>query len=955
MFMSCLFAGLLLWPTTGRAADSARIALNTAERAWLTAHPDLTFCYTDAFPPGLSLDRNQQPVGYVPDIFRLLSERLGVSLRIRVVPWHQAVADAKERRCAGLAMVRKLAVWQKDFLLSDKIGSNSLFLYARSDQAAPARQLSDLHGRKVAFLKGEAMSQDLLVKNPRISGLPFDQVDGAIAALMSGQVEAVIGSMGVELERRKNSNLGFKIAAQIIESKADTVIAVRKDWPELVALVNKALGDLSEAQQLALSRRWYGDFNMDAAARINLTDGEKSWLAQGQTVRVRIRDWPPYMFTKPIPSGIAVDYLDLIARHLGFRVEYISDTSSWTAAMEDVRGIRQHYDLLLTMSRTPRREQEFALTGDYLASPWVVFARQGSPFISGLEGLAGKTVAVEKGYAIAERLKSDFPSIRLLEVDRSAAALQAVATGQADAYVGNLTNGSYLIREQQLDNLMVVAPTPFGSHSNAMAVRGDWPELASLIDKGLAAISAEERNAIAQKWGSVEFAPRVNYTLILWLVLISGLVLLVVLYWNWTLRIERTKTRRYLEESIDAKRVAEAATDAAEVAKDAAVAANRAKSTFLANMSHELRTPMSGIMGMTQLALRHTRDPKLKDQLSKVIQSAQHLLHIINDILDIAKIEAERLTLEKIEFRFGQILEDATGLIGHQALAKQLNLFLDLAPEVARLSLRGDPMRLEQILLNLAGNAVKFTEQGSISVRARLVQESSAEVLLRCEVQDSGIGIAVEDQKRLFTAFSQADDSMTRKYGGTGLGLAISKRLVQMMGGEIGVDSQAGQGSRFWFTVRLDKAPRDNVVPAQILERSSAEEWIKARHSGTRILVAEDEPINQEISRGLLEGAGLKVDLAEDGALAVAMARQQPYALILMDMQMPNLNGVDATRAIRIMPGYADIPILAMTANALSVDRQACLDAGMNEHLAKPIAPDILFTTLLKWLDQTRH
>lgn len=424
---------------------------------------------------------------------------------------------------------------------------------------------------------------------------------------------------------------------------------------------------------------------------------------------------------------------------------------------------------------------------------------------------------------------------------------------------------------------------------------------------------------------------------------------------NWTLRIERTKTRRYLEESIDAKRVAEAATGAAEVAKDAAVAANRAKSTFLANMSHELRTPMSGIMGMTQLALRHTRDPKLKDQLSKVIQSAQHLLHIINDILDIAKIEAERLTLEKIEFRFGQILEDAMGLIGHQALAKQLKLFLDLAPEVARLSLRGDPMRLEQILLNLAGNAVKFTEQGSISVRARLVQESSAEVLLRCEVQDSGIGIAVEDQKRLFTAFSQADDSMTRKYGGTGLGLAISKRLVQMMGGEIGVDSQAGQGSRFWFTVRLDKAPRDNVVPAQILERSSAEEWIKARHSGTRILVAEDEPINQEISRGLLEGAGLKVDLAEDGALAVAMARQQPYALILMDMQMPNLNGVDATRAIRIMPGYADIPILAMTANALSVDRQACLDAGMNEHLAKPIAPDILFTTLLKWLDQTRH
>jgi ABC-type amino acid transport substrate-binding protein len=499
MFMSCMLAGLLLGPATGRATHSAPIALNTPERAWLAAHPELTFCYTDAFPPGLYLDKNQQPVGYVPDLFRLLGERLGISIRIRVMPWHQAVAEAKERRCAGLAMVRKLEVWQEDFLFSDKVGSNYLFIYARSDQAAPARQLSELHGKKVAYLKGEAMSQDLLVRHPQISGLPHDRIEGAIAALMSGQVEAIIGSMGVELERRKNSNLGYRIAAQIIESKADTVIAVRKDWPELVALFNKALGDLSEAQQLALSRRWYGDFiKLDAAARVDLTDAEKSWLALGQTVRVRIRDWPPYMFTKPMPSGIAVDYLDLIARNLGFRVEYIADTGSWTAAMDDVRGERRHYDLLLTMSRTPRREQEFALTGDYLASPWVVFARKGSPFINGLEGLAGKTVAVETGYAIAERLKSEFPAIRQLAVDRSAEALQAVATGQADAYVGNLTTGSYLVREQQLDNLMVVAPTPFGNHSNAMAVRGDWPT-GRADRQGIAVLSAEERSAIANR------------------------------------------------------------------------------------------------------------------------------------------------------------------------------------------------------------------------------------------------------------------------------------------------------------------------------------------------------------------------------------------------------------------------------------------------------------------------
>jgi PAS domain S-box-containing protein len=709
-------------------------------------------------------------------------------------------------------------------------------------------------------------------------------------------------------------------------------------------------------------------------------------------------------------------------------------------------------------------------------------------------GLLALFAAVAVVRLLRERHALELARIASADQDarlRTVGLIEGIADGSTDAIFAKDRDGRYLLFNRAAGRLSGFAPQQVLGHDDHVMFP---PEAAQAVKERDAAVMAHGRTDTFEEELPTPEGRKVFLTTKGPLRDADGRVVGIFgiardITERRRISAELEQHRHHLEDLVqDRTHELKQLNEALAQARDKAEAASRAKSAFLANMSHEIRTPMNAIIGLTHLLRRDSTNPVDQDRLSKVSGAAHHLLELINEILDLSKIEAGKLNLEQAEFSLDALLSRTCALVGDRARAKGLEMVLhtDRLPDMVC----GDPTRLSQALLNLLSNAVKFTSTGWVMLRGELLEDGAAHLRLRFEVRDTGPGVTPDQQQRLFAAFEQADSSTTRRYGGTGLGLAITRHLAELMDGEVGVESQLGAGSLFWFTARLGRAgaasPRvrgatlrdlralvvddlpearealvhmlqafgmqadtacsgdealaavqaarragplpesgydvvlmdwqmpqyDGIETLRRLQQQAApvppcllatavdddriwsdartagfgavllkpvtpstlhdslmqllfgqlpadamaagsgrSEALLRRHStGARVLLAEDNAVNREVACDLLRSAGLDVDLAEDGLQAVDKARAGPYDLILMDVQMPGMDGLQATRAIHALPGHATTPIVAMTANVFNEDRAACLEAGMVDHVPKPVEPHLMFSTLMRWL-----
>lgn len=629
-------------------------------------------------------------------------------------------------------------------------------------------------------------------------------------------------------------------------------------------------------------------------------------------------------------QGITSDYLEIISEKTGLQFNVVKDLT-WPEAYE--KAIRGEIDMLPAVAKTPAREQYFLFSEPYYYFQRVIVITDTTQNINGIEDLYGQTVAVQRDSSHHTYLES-YPQISLSLYDSVEAALGAVANGTETVFVGNLATSKYLIRSEGLTDLKLVSFEPEKQQGLYFAVRNDWPELVSIVNKVLDTVTVEEKAAINNRWIGVDVEPDYGPIYQVGMIVSSVILLIWIVSIYWILRLRREiEIRKKIQNDL-------------EIAKQEAEAANNIKSSFLARMSHEIRTPLNAITGMAYLVKKTEVSLTQKMYLDRITQSANTMLSIINDILDYSKIEAGKIELERVSFNLDQVIQDVINIVSYKIEEQRIGFKLTKDPKIPNCYF-GDAKRIEQILLNLINNATKFTAAGEVSLDIRLVAKESRQYHLAFTIRDTGIGMSEDQIKQLFEPFAQGDASINRRFGGTGLGLSIVKSLVEMMNGEIQVYSTVYEGSTFIFELALE---------ADLEKEAEYQEQVSALYfKDIKTLVLEKTGSNMNIIDSYLSAFGMNCELTTSSVSAVNMLEiesskfSKPFDLLILDYDTPAGGGFKFVEMLQENKKIVKKPKVIMLLPMMREDLFDKLeDCGVDIGIGKPVIPSVLYNGILE-------
>ncbi len=896
------------------------ISFTAEERNWLIDHESITIGADFNWPPFDFDDEHGNHTGIASEYVQLIKERTGLDVEVKSGVWAEVLQMMKNGELDGLACAVKTEEREDYLLFTAPYLEVPAAMIVRQDEDS-IRSMADLKGKVVSINNGSYMHDWLRREYPQVELHLSESNEESIEAVSYGEADVYIGNLVVaEYIIRKKLVTNLKVVRQLKEMQTAPAVAIDINQPVLHSIIDKVLNSVTDKEQNAILSNWY---MTSTEKKIELTKREKEWIERNPVLRISgDPTWAPLSFinNKDEYVGMIPDYFSILAERAGLEFEVVS-YKQWPDVLDAFKN--NEIDIIDGITENEERATYLDFSDVYLVPDIAFVTRDDINYIKDFGDVQGKKLATVKSYITEYYIKTNHPEFELDLYNTSAAGLKALSKGDIDVFVIDIPTFEFYAKQRGLSNLKISGLTGY-NFSLSVGIHKNQPELLAILNKAIGLIDEKEKGQLYNSWVSLK-EPLVDYSL-----LIKGacfVLFILMLFGYWNMRMMREIGLR-------------------KKAEFAALQASRAKSEFLANMSHEIRTPMNSVLGFAELLDNLITEPEQKSYLKSIRAGGKSLLNIINDILDLSKIEAGKMQLQPTSVSMERILDEMSDFFASRFNQKNLQLILNLDPHFPEYVLI-DGIRLRQILINLIGNSLKFTENGKVEITAELTKRSEKLVDFRITVQDTGVGIK-EDQKRIiFNKFEQQSDQDTGRYGGTGLGLAICNNLVNMMGGAIDVESTVGEGSS--FIVELNSV---HVVDKPI-EDDAQVSLSPSGFSKASILVADDIAKNRELLTGFLKGSAIKIYEAEDGQQALDLVEQRDFDLIFLDLRMPVLSGYETISLLRQKSRNNNTPVVAFTASVMGEDMEKVEQYGFNAYLRKPFSQQELLGTIESFVEYT--